>query len=71
MKFNYSKLLGRIKEYGYTQDSLALAIGVNASTLSQKLNNASFFTQKEIKKVCAILEIPKEDIGAYFFTEEV
>lgn len=71
MKFNYSKLLGRIKEYGYTQETLAVAIGINPSTFSQKVNNAAFFTQREIKKICAILEIPKDEIGAYFFAEEV
>lgn len=71
MPFNYSKLLGRIKECGMTQESLAFAIGTSTSTLSQKLNNKSAFTQREMKNISSLLEIPKEDIGAYFFADEV
>ena len=29
MRYNYSKLLGRIKEYGFTHERLAEAIGKN------------------------------------------
>ena len=39
MEFDYSKLLGRIKEFGYTQETLAGAIKMSVSTMSLKLNN--------------------------------
>ncbi len=71
MKFDYSKLLGRIKEYGFTQERLAAEIGVSVSTLSFKLNNKAFFTQKEIRKICDLLEIVTAEIGVYFFTLKV
>lgn len=48
--YNYSKLLGRIKEKGFTLEALAKKIGLNVSTLSKKLNNKSEFHQDEIKK---------------------
>lgn len=67
MKFNYSKLLGRIKEKGFTQESLAIAIGMSVPTMSLKLNNKSFFTQPEIRKICDLLDIPADRIGEYFF----
>ena len=69
MKFNYSKLLGRIKECGYTQETLAKAIGVNQGTLSVKLNNKGFFNVKEIGDICKLLDVSKSEIGAYFFAE--
>lgn len=69
MKYNYSKLLGRIKECGFTQESLANAIGKNKSTLSVKLNGRYPFTAKEIDDICKVLNIPNEEIGAYFFAE--
>ena len=71
MKFDFSKLLGRIKEYGFTQERLAAEIGVSVSTLSYKLNNKAVFTQKEIRKICDFLEIVTAEIGVYFFTLKV
>lgn len=71
MAFNYSKLLGRIKECGMTQETLAYAVGISASTLNLKLNNKSAFTQKEMRSISTRLEIPQGEIGAYFFTNEV
>lgn len=69
MKYNYSKLLGRIRECGFTQAELAKIIGINKGTLSAKLNNQFCFTTKEILAIGATLNIPKSEIGDYFFTE--
>ena len=71
MKFDYSKLLGRIKEYGFTQENIASEVGMSVSTLSFKLNNKAFFAQKEIRKICDLLEIEIAEIGVYFFTLKV
>lgn len=71
VKFDYSKLLGRIKEYGFTQERFASEICISESTLSFKLNNRAFFTQKEIVKICYLLEIATDEIGIYFFTLKV
>jgi transcriptional regulator with XRE-family HTH domain len=70
-KYDYSKLIGRIKEYGFTQERLAAEIGVSESTLSFKLNNRAYFRQEEIRKICDLLEIEDAEIGAYFFALKV
>ena len=67
MKFNYSKLLGRIRECEYTQAALADAIGISKVTLSAKLNNQYYFTQGEIIAICKVLNIPHKEIPLYFF----
>lgn len=67
MKFNYSKLLGRMRECGFTQKQLAKAIGINKATLSLKLNNRFSFSQEEILAICKLLNIPICEIGAYFY----
>lgn len=69
MKRNYSKLLGRIKECGLTQEQLASEIGKNKSTVSAKLNGQFSFTQKEINDICRVLDIPNVEIGDYFFAD--
>jgi transcriptional regulator with XRE-family HTH domain len=68
MQFNYSKLLGRFREYGFTQKDVATHIGVQPATLSLKLNNKAKFTSSEIDAICKLLDIPNEEIGIYFFT---
>jgi transcriptional regulator with XRE-family HTH domain len=68
MKYNYSKLLGRIRERGLTQEQLAKAIVKNKSTLSAKLNGQFSFTAKEIDDICKVLDISNDEIGEYFFT---
>ena len=67
MKFNYSKLLGRMKECGFTQEQLAKAIGINKGTLSMKLNNRFSFSQDEILAICKVLNIPVSEIGEFFY----
>lgn len=67
MKFNYSKLLGRIRECGFTQATLAEAIGISKGTLCAKLNNQYFFTQPEMIAICKTLNIPLEELSLYFF----
>ena len=68
-KFNYAKLLGKIKEQGFTQAKLADAIGINRGTLSAKLNGQYSFSVKEIDSICRELDISNGEIGAYFFTK--
>ena len=69
VNYNYSKLLGRIKECGFTQTRLADAIGINRGTLSSKLNGQYSFSMKEIDSICRELNISNDEIGAYFFTK--
>ena len=71
MGFDYSKLLGRIKEKGMTQKSLSEAIGIGINSLNFKLANKAFFKQQEIRRICEILEIEDGEVGLYFFTQKV
>ena len=71
MVYDYSKLLGKIKECGYTQESLAQVIKISESTLNLKLNNKASFKQSEIKIICKVLDISEDEIGVYFFAEKV
>lgn len=67
MEYNYSKLQGRIREKGFTQESLAAEIPMDRGVLSLKLNNKRSFRMKEIEGICRVLEIPLENVGEYFF----
>ena len=71
LEFDYSKLLGRIKEKGFTQETFAKAIGISVSTLSLKLSNKAYFKQCEMDKACKVLGFDKAEIGVYFFTQKV
>ena len=71
MAFDYSKLRGRIVEKDNSQTAFTKAFGVSENTLSLKLNNKIRFTTDDIIKISKILEIPKNEIGQYFFTPEV
>lgn len=71
MKWNYSKLRGKIKEIFGTQDAFAEAIGIGRVSLSQRLNNMLEFTQEEMFRACDLLGIPMCDIQEYFFTPQV
>lgn len=71
VQFDYSKLKGRIREICDTQDALAARIGLGRVTLSQRLNNQSYFSQEEISKTCSVLDITNEEIPVYFFNAKV
>jgi DNA-binding Xre family transcriptional regulator len=71
MEFDYSKLLGRIKECGHTQEALAKEIGITESSMSLKLNDKARFKQIEIRAICKILDIQDNEIGSYFFAQRV
>lgn len=65
--YNYSKLLGLMKEKGYTQHTLASKIPMNPATLNGRLHNKSEFNQREIIKISYELGISIEDVPVYFF----
>lgn len=66
MEFDYSKLLGAMRENGVTQSDLANRIGISETSLRDKLKNRSEFRTKEMYRVKLLLKLPNyED---YFFT---
>lgn len=70
IKFDYSKLLGKMKEVGYTQSELANSIGCSETTLNLKLKNVREFKLGEAKKICDILDIDILQIAEYFFCQQ-
>lgn len=69
MNFNYSKLLGKMRECGFTQEKLANAIDINKATLSAKLNNRFCFSQEEMLAICKALSIPVCELSDYFYAD--
>ena len=66
--FNYSKLRGRITEVCGSQKAFAKALNISDSTLTSKMKNYTYFTQREILQAIEILRIPNEEVSIYFFT---
>lgn len=67
MQYDYSKLLGKIKEVCGSQAVFAELIELSERTVSLKLNNKKEWKQGEIEKSCAVLKIDKRKIPLYFF----
>ena len=67
MEFDYSKLLGRIREFGHTQKTLAIAVEMSVSQLNQCLKSKSNFKNKKILAICKVLDIQISEIGPYFY----
>lgn len=70
-EMDYSKLLGRMREKRMTQEDVAKALNISRQQLNNKLSNHSSFKQKDMRDICVLLEIPLEEVGAYFFTDAV
>ncbi len=68
IKFDFSKLKGKIKEVFNTQAIFAKEMEMNESTLSNKLNNNVEFSSTEIVKSCNLLGITFDKVNEYFFT---
>lgn len=71
MAFDYRKLRGRIIEKYGSQTAFVEKYGVSENTFSMKMNNKIRFTSDDIIKISEMLDIPKEDVGVYFFTQKV
>lgn len=68
---SYSKLRGKIREVFGTQEAFAIALGINAATISGKLNGKTNWTREEMENACEALHIPLEEMHKYFFTPKV
>lgn len=71
MKYEARKLKGRIVEKYGTQGAFAEVLGVAENTVSRKINGVVSFSREDILQWCDLLEINRDHIGDYFFTEEV
>ena len=68
-KFDYSKLLGRIKEICGKQSAFAAAMDLSERAVSLKLNNKRGWTQPEMHRACEVLKFSELEIPDYFFVE--
>lgn len=68
---NTLKLKAKLKEKNMTQEELATKIGINASTLNQKINNTigQTLTIEEATKMSEILDISREERMDIFFVD--
>lgn len=71
IRYDYSKLLGKIREKGMTQVELAKEIGISEATLNFSLKNKRPFKQDEIIRICEILGINLESVETYFFNRKL
>ena len=71
MNFIYNKLRGRIVEICGTQSEFSRRVGQSEQIVSAKLSGNSAFTQDNIIAWCKVLNIDQNDIGNYFFTQNL
>lgn len=63
---NTNILKGRMVEKGFTQESLAKAVGISTNSMSRKLLGERQFRLGEVVRICEVLEI--DDPRDIFFT---
>ena len=68
-QYDYSLLLGKMREHKFTQEKAAKAIGISETSLNLTLNNKRNFRQSEILTLCSFLNIPVSKIDKYFFSQ--
>ena len=70
-RYDYRKLLGKMREQKVTQEVLAEKVGISATSMNLSLNNKRDFRQEEILVICESLDISLSDIPTYFFTKDI
>lgn len=73
MKFDYSKLRGRIIEKFGSITAFAKAYGLSLVTMSKKLNGKVTFSPEDIVRMSSpeFLDIPPNEYHEYFFVVQV
>lgn len=71
MAYDYSKLSGKIREVFGTNGKFAKAMGLSERTVSLKMTSKVGWKQEEMDKAMNLLGIPCEDVGTYFFKQNV
>lgn len=68
---NSSKLKGRMAEKGYTLSSLSETLHMSRPSLRKRIIGTADFKASEIERLCVALDISIDDVGIYFFTNNV
>nr|UVY38448.1 MAG: BetR domain protein [Bacteriophage sp.] len=69
IKLNTRLLKAKMVEKGFTQSTLAIAIGISEMSLSRKINGLREFRLSEACKICEVLDI--ENPAQIFFAKTV
>lgn len=67
-KYNYSKILGIMREQKMTQRDLAQKIGISEVSLNKKLTNKTQFKQDEMSSILTVLGFSVHDVATIFFS---
>lgn len=70
-RYDYRKLLGKMREQRVTQEVLAEKVGISVTSMNLSLNSKRDFRQEEILIICESLGISLSDIPTYFFTKDL
>lgn len=54
---NSNMLKAKMVESGFTQRTLAKAVGLSVNALNRKINNISAFACDEVEAICCVLKI--------------
>lgn len=65
----FHKLRVRFAEMEIQQGQVAREAGIALSTMTARMKGYQPWTSTEILRVAAVLDIPKEQIGEYFFED--
>ena len=65
------KLQGKMRENGYTINSLAKKLGISNTSLFNKIHNIQEFVVSEMQMIANLLHLTKSEIQAIFFAKFV
>ena len=65
------KLQGKMREHGYTINSLAKKLGISNTSLFNKIHNIQEFVVSEMQMIANLLHLTKSEIQAIFFAKFV
>ena len=71
IRFDYSKLRGRMVEKYGNLSNYCKESGRDRSAFNTKLNNGGFFRQEMIISIAKDLDISESEFASYFFTPQV
>lgn len=69
--FDYSHLLGKMRERNLTQEELSNAASIGIVTLNRSLHHNRPFKQDEMVNILRVLGVPLSMIDYYFFDKKL
>ncbi len=69
--FDYSHLLGKMREKNLTQEELSNAASIGVVTLNRSLHHDRPFRQDEMANILSVLGEPLSSIEHYFFVNKL